>query len=111
MNNLFLGFDCSTQSFKVIIIDISDNIIYQDKVIFNDLNYSVKDGSIQYGNVILSPVLMWIDAFKLLLSRMKEKSIPFHRIRAISGSAQQHTAIYWSNLSILKNLSVERNIS
>lgn len=111
MNNLFLGFDCSTQSFKVIIIDISDNIIYQDKVIFNDLNYSIKDGSIQYGNVVLSPVLMWIDAFELLLLRMKEKNIPFHRIRAISGSAQQHTAVYWSNLSILKNLSVERNIS
>ena len=111
MNNLFLGFDCSTQSFKVVIIDISGTTIYQDKVIFNDLNYPIKDGIIQDGNVVLSPVLMWIDAFELLLLRMKEKNIPFDRIQAISGSAQQHTAVYWHNLSILKNLSVKRSIS
>jgi xylulokinase len=61
MNNLFLGFDCSTQSFKVIIIDISGTVIYQDKIIFNELNnlnnltenkfQGIKDGIIQDGNI------------------------------------------------------------
>jgi xylulokinase len=107
-NNLFLGFDCSTQSFKVIVIDIYGKIIYQDKIIFHtDLSRYNTDHGVYYDsseNVITSPVLMWIEAFDLLLSKMSASNFPFHMIRAISGCAQQHTSIYWNKLNILNNL-------
>ena len=113
MNDFFLGFDCSTQSFKVIVIDCQCKIIYQDRVIFaEELDYyGTKDGIYECGNVVLSPVLMWIEALDIILSRMKERKFPFYKIKAISGSAQQHTAVYWNKLEVLKNLHSDISLS
>ena len=101
-----LAFDCSTQSFKVIVMDLFGKIIYQDKLLFCTLDhYNTDNGLYKDGNIVTSPVLMWIEALDILLTRMQLVNFPFHNIKAISGSSQQHTAIYWDNLNLLKNLS------
>ena len=104
--DLFLGFDCSTQSFKVIAIDISGKIYYQDKLVFEvDLShYNTTNGVYIYDKVITSPILMWIEALDILLSRMKHRKFPFYNVKAISGSSQQHISVYLQNLNILKNI-------
>ena len=106
-NNLFLSFDCSTQSFKICILNTNGHILYTDKVIFhtNLSYYQTYNGIYEDGNKITAPVLMWVEAFEILLMRMKKDKFPFNKIVAISGSTQQHTSIYWSNPIILKNLS------
>lgn len=40
---------------------------------------------------------MWYEAVDLVLSRLKEKNAPLHRIRGISGACQQHGSVFWSH--------------
>ena len=112
-NHIFLGFDCSTQSFRVIATDISGNALYTDKVVFStDLpNYITDNGIHKNEDIITSPVTMWVEAFELLLLKMEDKKFPFKNVRAISGSAQQHACVFWHKLEILKNLSVSTTLT
>ncbi|KAG0244773.1 hypothetical protein BGW41_006331 [Actinomortierella wolfii] len=45
---------------------------------------------------VTSPVLMWIEALERVLDKMQKAEFPFHRVRCIGGSAQQHGSVYWS---------------
>ncbi|MBN2411452.1 hypothetical protein JXQ31_07145 [candidate division KSB1 bacterium] len=95
MENLFAGIDSSTQSTKLLVIDInSSKVIYVDSVNYdNDLpNYQTKNGVIQGQpeGVSESDPMMWIEALEILFSRMKKSDIPQRNIRAISVSGQQH---------------------
>jgi len=92
---LFLGIDSSTQSSKVVCIDVqAQKVIYVDTVNYdNDLpRYGTKNGVIQSDQVNLSEAdpNMWIDALHLLFSRMLKKGFPMAKVRAISVSGQQH---------------------
>ncbi|MGQ4875820.1 MAG: xylulokinase [Promethearchaeia archaeon] len=97
MNDLFLGFDCSTQSLTAVIID-NKKIVYKYSVNFDaDLpQYNTKNGVILFddGITVHSYPLMWVEALDLLLAIMKDNGIDFSKIRAISGSAQQHGTVY-----------------
>ena len=39
---------------------------------------------------------MWLEAVDIVLQRLKEKNVPFHRVKGISGAGQQHGSVYWS---------------
>ena len=95
-DHIFLGFDCSTQSFRVIATDISGSTLYTDKVVFSrDFpNYITDNGIHKNGDKITSPVTMWVEAFELLLLKMEDRNFPFKNVRAISGSAQQHACVF-----------------
>lgn len=111
---LFLGLDLSTQSFKVLLLDNNLTKIYFDSIIFSsDLpHYKTENGVLHNNetNECFSPVLMFIEALDLLLTRMKKKGVPFENIVAISGSGQQHGSVYWGSEgeNLLKDLDYNK---
>lgn len=64
-----------------------------------------------------SDPLMWVDALDLLFRRMQEQNAPLHKVKAISGSGQQHATVYLkssfhSSLSSLSpNLSLKEQLT
>ncbi|XP_077592425.1 xylulose kinase [Stigmatopora nigra] len=98
---LYLGFDFSTQQLKVVAIDRDLNVIHQNRVHFDSqLPEFRTEGGVHVGAdglTVTSPALMWVKALDLLLEQMREAAVDFSRVRALSGSAQQHGSVYWKN--------------
>ena len=95
MQNLFAGVDCSTQSCKLILIDMEKaEVLYTDLVNYDvDLpQYNTQNGVEQNlgEGVSESDPLMWIDALEMLFSRLAKSSLPIYNIKSISVSGQQH---------------------
>ena len=45
---------------------------------------------------VTSPPHLWISALDVMLDQMRESNFPFHSIKAVSVSAQQHGTVYWA---------------
>lgn len=91
MTDLFLGFDLSTQSLSVVVINSSLTIIKEDSVNFDsELSYGTKGeacciflsninllGGVIHGekDTVTSPVLMWVSALDLLLTKLKKGNL------------------------------------
>ncbi|CAJ0911610.1 15979_t:CDS:2 [Entrophospora sp. SA101] len=108
-SNLFAGFDLSTQQLKFTAINEISKVVFEELVNFDKElpSYGTKNGVISNENVVICPTLMWIESIDLLLNKLSEKKFPFHQIKAMSGAAQQHGSVYWSenSLGILENLN------
>lgn len=92
---LFAGLDVSTQSCKLVVLEwASRSVVHIDTVVYDrDLpQYNTLNGVIQgeKPGVSESDPHMWRDAVDLVLTRLKETSIPQSKIRCISVSGQQH---------------------
>ncbi|KAJ8079534.1 hypothetical protein PM082_011121 [Marasmius tenuissimus] len=100
MAPLFLGFDLSTQQLKAVIVQEDCSIVHESSVHFDkDLpSYATENGAIKGPDEgeVTSPVAMWLDAFDLLMERMKKAGVDFASIAGISGAGQQHGSVYWS---------------
>ena len=101
MSELFLGLDCSTQSFTGIIIDYnSRKILYQESLNYDKElpHYNTLNGAYfsDDGNIVHSDPLMWVEALELLLNKIEQK-IDLKDIKCISGSGQQHGTVYLNN--------------
>uniref|UniRef100_A0A096M4V8 Xylulose kinase n=1 Tax=Poecilia formosa TaxID=48698 RepID=A0A096M4V8_POEFO len=96
---LYLGLDFSTQQLKAVAIDGDLGPVHQDSVQFDsELPEFRTHGGVHIhpdGLTVTSPVLMWVKALDLLLDRMKAAGFGFSRVRALSGSGQQHGAVFW----------------
>lgn len=79
-------------------------------------HYGTKDGVHRDPHVkgrTTGPVLMWVEALDRILAKLAEEDFPFHKIIAISGSAQQHGSVYWAKgarTSHLKNLNPSESL-
>ena len=95
MDRLFAGFDISTQSAKLVLLNWArGDIVYEDSLNY-DLalpQYDTKNGIIfnEDSSVSESDPLMWIEAVDVLFKRLKNKSMPTDQIKSISVSGQQH---------------------
>lgn len=112
---LFLGFDSSTQSMKVTVLDANLNIVATEMVNFDSElpHYKTKDGvyrDLSISGRIVSPTLMWVEALELVLSRLEKSKFDFGKVTAISGSGQQHGSVYWKKGSegILSSLDPKK---
>ncbi|HRU01677.1 MAG TPA: hypothetical protein P5239_08250, partial [Victivallales bacterium] len=98
--SLVMGIDSSTQSIKAVIIDVnSREIICSEAVNFAQelgAKYNSPEAVIQHNNPLVkhSNPLMWLEGLDILLLRLKEKSVPLNKIKAISGCGQQHGSVY-----------------
>jgi xylulokinase len=97
---LYAGFDCSTQSFTAVVIDVAGSkreVVFRDSIAFDtDLPQFGTEHGIGFtapGGVVHSFPLMWATALELMLGRLAD-AIDLSRLRAISGSAQQHGSVY-----------------
>lgn len=115
---LFLGFDSSTQSLKVTVIDAGLRLVKTAKVHYDtDLpHYGTKDGVHRDPHEpgrTTGPVCMWVEALDKMLDKLASEGFPFHKVVAISGSAQQHGSVYWARGtrdSILRNLDPSKSL-
>jgi len=94
VTNLFAGLDVSTQSCKLVIVDIDANaIVFVDSVNYDsDLpQYRTKNGVIQglTEGVSESDPLMWLEAVDMVFHKAKT-TVPLSQIRCIAVSGQQH---------------------
>ncbi|MHA1718532.1 MAG: xylulokinase [Promethearchaeota archaeon] len=95
MKNLFAGLDVSTQSCKLIVIDLERNkIVFNSSVNYDkDLpQYETVNGTRKNAGfgVSESDPNMWIDAINILFGNLSKESNLIHEIKAISVSGQQH---------------------
>ena len=117
-SNLFLGFDASTQGLKVTAISGRDCSVVTSLAINFDSDlpqYGTKGGMIHGpgDGVVTAPPLMWVEAFDLVLQRLKERSFPFNRVVAVSGSGQQHGSVFWRDGAdiLLENLDPTKTLA
>jgi xylulokinase len=95
----YLGIDASTQSLTGMIIDVDTNTTIAETTINFDEHFSkaygVTHGVVEYGDgVVHSFPLMWVEALELLFAALHRHGHDLSRIRAISGSGQQHGTVY-----------------
>ena len=95
MEGLFAGLDVSTQSCKIVVIDLAEErTVHVDSVGYDeDLpHYNTSEGAVRglEEGVSESDPRMWIEAVELLFQRLKEADISQEQIRCIAVSGQQH---------------------
>ncbi|HEY0874559.1 MAG TPA: FGGY family carbohydrate kinase [Vicinamibacterales bacterium] len=97
---LYAGFDCSTQSLSVVVVDVSGSrrdVVFRDSLTFDDdlPGFQSRHGVTlreDDGSVHTNP-LLWSTALEVMLARLSQ-GVDARRIRGISGSAQQHGSVY-----------------
>lgn len=104
----YLGFDLSTQQLKCLAINSDLKIVHAETVDFErDFpKYKTKKGVYISGDVIDCPVAMWVEAIDLVFEKFTKSGFDLSKVKAISGSCQQHGSVYWSSdaESLLKSL-------
>ena len=92
---LYLAFDLSTQSLKAIVIDNALKVVYETSANFDDNfpNYKTTDGFIRNGDIVTSPVLMWIQSLDKILKDLSQR-VDTSKIVGIGGCGQQHGTVY-----------------
>lgn len=117
---LYLGLDLSTQQLKAILVTSSLVIAHTATVSFdNDLTqYGTQKGVLTAilatgGQAIVAPVVLWLEALDLALSRLQSSGADLSRVRGVSGAGMQHGTVYWSvqGPSILASLNGSRPLA
>ncbi|MGA1531239.1 MAG: xylulokinase [Kiritimatiellia bacterium] len=117
MRNLHLGFDSSTQSLSVVVIDLDQReVVYQNSL---DYHTSLPQFDADHGvlrdedpTVVHASPLMWLEALDILFKRMLTDGVPLHEVCCISGSGQQHGSVYLNGTApdVLATLDPERTL-
>uniref|UniRef100_A0A3P8Q6C4 Xylulose kinase n=1 Tax=Astatotilapia calliptera TaxID=8154 RepID=A0A3P8Q6C4_ASTCA len=113
---LYLGLDLSTQQLKAVVIDGELRVVHQSGVQFDaELPEFRTQGGVHIHTdrlTVTSPVLMWVKALDLLLDKMKRAGLDFSRVRALSGSGQQHGSVFWRRgaSETLKHLDPDQDL-
>ena len=113
----FLGLDVSTQSISAIIVDFKTRkIVYSCSLAYDRYlpHYHTENGVIRTRDPrrVHSDPLMWVEALDMILEKIKKDGLDLGKIKAISGSAQQHGSVYLNNKAgqVLSNLNPERGL-
>lgn len=96
--SFYLGFDLSTQQLKCLAINEQLKIVQSETVDFErDLpHYKTQKGVYINGDVIECPVAMWVESIDLIFEKYARSGFDLSKVKAISGSCQQHGSVYWS---------------
>lgn len=115
-DSCFLGFDFSTQQLKVVAIDGDLEVILQSSVQFDsELPEFRTRGGVHIHEdklTVTSPALMFVKALDVLLEKMRSAGFDFSRVRAVSGSGQQHGSVFWRKgaRQTLKHLDPQKHL-
>ena len=99
---LYLGFDCSTQGLTAIAIEAGEaerEVVFQRTLSFDDAfpKYGTVNGVLPGDDPLVrtSSPLLWAEALETMMGLVaRESGLDLSRLRAISGSAQQHGSVY-----------------
>ncbi|KAJ1792625.1 hypothetical protein LPJ62_000728 [Coemansia sp. RSA 2167] len=109
---LFLGLDLSTQQLKGVLLNQHSSIVYEMGIVFDDEfpEFKTCNGRHVNGDTVTAPVLMWVAAIDLLMSRLKATGLAPY-ICGISGAAQQHGSVYWRQQGVETNKQLDPRVS
>ncbi|KAF1992030.1 xylulose kinase [Aulographum hederae CBS 113979] len=114
---LYMGFDLSTQQLKGIVVKSNLKLVYEAKVDFDaDLGskYGIEKGVLTNPpeGEIFAPVAMWLEAFDLVLQRLKDAGLDFSKVKGVSGAGMQHGTVFWSKDAdeLLQGLDAEKSL-
>ena len=89
---LFLGLDLSTQGLKAVIIAEDSQVVHESAVNFDrELpHFGTTNGAVKGPDdgEVTSPVKMWLEAFDLIMEKMKKAGVDLGRVMAVSGDGQ-----------------------
>ncbi|MBI4603077.1 MAG: carbohydrate kinase [Planctomycetes bacterium] len=99
---VYLGFDSSTQSLTVIAIEVEGSrrrVLYTRSLNFDEMfpEYGTKNGVLPHDDPLVarSSPKLWAQALDTMMGTLaKESGIPLAKVRAISGSGQQHGSVF-----------------
>ncbi len=114
---LLMGIDLSTQSVTVVIVEAGSNaLLASDSLVFDaELpKYGTKNGMhVGQGRngKVTQPVMMWLEGLDKVLRRQDRGLLT--RVRAVSGSAQQHGSVFWNadGLQTLRSMNSEDSLA
>jgi xylulokinase len=99
--SLYLGLDSSTQSLSAVVLEArgrEHRVVLEFSLPFDVTlpQYGTRHGVLPREDpaVACSSPLMWVEALDLALARAVSSGLDIQRLRAISGSAQQHGSVY-----------------
>jgi xylulokinase len=97
----YLGLDSSTQSLTGILIEVLDgraSVVWEHSLLFDTTlpQYGTRHGVLLSDDpaVAVSSPAMWTDALELMCGALAASGQDLSRLRAVSGSAQQHGSVY-----------------
>jgi xylulokinase len=109
MPKLYLGLDCSTQSFTALLLEqarendpSSTRILVERSLNFDEHfpEFGTKNGTLPGdGGVVHSPPQMWVRAMEELFRLLQSQGIPLDQVAAIGFSGQQHGSVYLNALA------------
>jgi xylulokinase len=114
---LYLGFDASTQHLALQVLEVeasTPRLVFEHTISFDrDLPaYGTRHGVLPHDDprVVVAPPLVWADALDRAMAAFVSAGLDRARVRAISGSAQQHGSVYLgaSAASVLAGLDPRR---
>lgn len=98
---IYLGFDASTQSLTALAIEIAESerrVVFERALVYDEVlpRYGTRHGVLPHDDplVATSSPLMWADALDHMMRLIAASGLDLGRIRAISGSGQQHGSVY-----------------
>jgi xylulokinase len=105
--SLYLGLDSSTQSLTAVVIEAEETgagnaparVVATLSVRFDETfpHYGTRNGvfiSADDPRVVHSSPLLWAEALDCLLAQLRGGGVDLGRVRAVSGSGQQHGSVY-----------------
>ena len=103
--SIYLGLDSSTQSVTATAVDIDDAhpdrraILFERTFRYDETlpHYNTEHGVLRSADprTVHAPPLMWSEALdRMLADLVRQTDVDWSRLRAISGSAQQHGSVY-----------------
>jgi xylulokinase len=99
--SLSLGFDLSTQQLKIVSCYEDLSLHSKYSINFDEFKdkYGINKGVIKNpeNGEVVTPIACFIEAIQTLLDRMKLDNFPFHKVKSISGSCQQHGTVYYTS--------------
>ena len=98
---LYLGFDASTQHLALQVLEVeagNPRLVFEHTILFDrDLpGYGTRHGVLPNADprVVVAPPSMWADALDCAMAAFASSGLDRARVRAMSGSAQQHGSVY-----------------
>jgi xylulokinase len=98
---IYLGLDSSTQSLTATAIEVEGShrsVLFERTLVFDTAlpHYGTRHGVLPGTDplVAFAPPLMWAEALDRMMADIAASGIDRSRVRAISGSAQQHGSVY-----------------
>jgi xylulokinase len=101
---LYLGLDCSTQSFSAVVLESSGGrhrVVFDRSLPFDGTlpHYGTSHGVLPSASpsVVHSSPVMWIEALDRLFVDLAASGLDLRLLAALSGSAQQHGSVYMNH--------------